>query len=217
MMPQRLVFALIASLFAAAAWAQQPGYPGGCETLASERPSDAGCYLDAVTPMEDISETVYWHLYTYPTMTAAQAARAKNGTVVQAFHKFWVFTLESKAWRPAHGERVAVIGPLKTKAGVHYTARYIESTLPPGIAAAGHTHSGPEAFYTLSGAQCLETPEGITISRAGESAIVDAGPPMTVSAVGSEFRRGFALVLHDSTQPWMTRAGGWSPSARCPR
>jgi len=44
-MPQRLSLALTAALFSAAAWAQQSGYPGGCEMLASERPSDAGCYL----------------------------------------------------------------------------------------------------------------------------------------------------------------------------
>jgi len=216
MMPQRLVLGLTAALFGAAAWAQQPGYPGGCETPASQRPSDAGCYLNAVTPMEDISEPVFWHLYTYPTMEAAQAARAKNGTVVQAFNKFWIFTLEREGWRPGNGEHVAVIGPLKTKPGVRYTARYMESTLPPGIAAAVHTHAGPEAFYTLSGAQCLETPEAITVSRAGESAIVDAGPAMTVSAVGREVRRGLALVLYDSAQPWMTRGSTWSPSGRCP-
>lgn len=215
MMPQRLVLALTATLFGVAAWAQTPVYPGGCETLATRRTSDAGCYLNAVAPMEGISEPVFWHLYTYPTMEAAQAARAKSGTAVQAFNKFWVFGLAREAWRPGSGERVAVIGPLQIKPGVRYTARYMESTLPPGVVSAVHTHSGPEAFYTLSGAQCLETPNAATVSRAGESTIVDAGPPMAVSAVGTEARRAVFLVLHNSAQPWMTRASTWSPPGRC--
>jgi quercetin dioxygenase-like cupin family protein len=100
--------------------------------------------------------------------------------------------------------------------GVHYTARYMESTLPPGVVSAMHAHAGPEAFYTVSGAQCLETPDGITVSRAGESTIVDPGPPMAVSAVGADTRRAIFLVLHDSAQPWMTRVSSWLPTGRCP-
>src|SRR5690242_20517121 len=73
--------------------AQQPGYPGGCETPASQRSSDAGCYLNAVLPMEDVSGPVFWHLYTYPTMNAARKARSRNGAAVEIFGQFWVFTL----------------------------------------------------------------------------------------------------------------------------
>jgi hypothetical protein len=36
----------------------------------------------------------------------------------------------------------------------------------------------------LSGAQCLQTPDGTIIARAGEGAVVQQGPPMRLSSVG---------------------------------
>lgn len=106
-------------------------YPGRCETPASERTGDAGCYLLTTEPMDGLSEAVYWHLYTYPTLAIAQAARSRNGVAVQSHGKFWVFTVADQQWKPANGERVAVIGPLHLERGARYTARYMESILPP--------------------------------------------------------------------------------------
>ena len=218
-MQRSLGLALTLIWLAAATAGQRPPasiYPGRCETPASQRTSDAGCYLDAEVEMEEISEPVFWHLYTYPTMPAAEKARSKNGTPVEVFGKFWVFTLAGEGWRASSGDRVAVIGPLPIRPGTKYKARYIESTLPPGIVSAAHTHPGPEAFYTLSGSQCLETSAGVTISHAGESTIVPEGPSMAVNAFGKENRRGIAIVLHKSTRPWMAMSS-WRPSGRCPR
>ena len=193
-------------------------YPGRCETPVSERTGDAGCYLLATEPMDGLSEAVYWHLYTYPTLAIAQAARSRNGVAVQSHGKFWVFTIADQQWKPANGERVAVIGPLHLERGARYTARYMESILPPEMRGmAGHTHSGPEAFYVLSGAQCLETPDGTTVTNAGESVIMHSGHRMALSGVGAENRRAVFIVLHDSAQPWITRGGTWTPPGRCPR
>jgi hypothetical protein len=44
----------------------------------------------------------------------------------------------------------------------------------------------------------LETPEGITVARTGEAAVVPEGPPMALSSVGQETRRSVLLVLHDT-------------------
>ena len=41
------------------------------------------------------------------------------------------------------------------------------------MTAPAHTHSGPEAWYTVAGETCLETPDGVQIGRAG-------GPPVIV-------------------------------------
>jgi quercetin dioxygenase-like cupin family protein len=78
-------------------------------------------------------------------------------------------------------------------------------------------HSGPEAFYVVSGTQCLETSVGITISRAGESAVAPQGLFMTVQGVGEEVRRALVVVLHDSTQPWQTFTSDWTPKGLCPK
>jgi hypothetical protein len=145
-------------------------YPGRCETPVSERTGDAGCYWLTTEPMDGLSEAVYWHLYTYPTLAIAQAARSRNGVAVQSLGKFWVFTIADQQWKPANGERVAVIGPLQLERGARYMARYMESIMPPEVRGmAAHSHSGPEAFYVLSGTQCLETTDGTTVTSAGET------------------------------------------------
>jgi len=148
-----MLFVVTGVMAAFAQTAPNPNYPGGCETPVTERPGDAGCYLVTSEAMQDLPESVYWHLDTYPTMAAAQGAKARNGVALQSLGKFWVFTLSAKAWKPQTGERVAVIGPLQLTRGIHYTARYMESIMPSGHrAAAAHTHSGSEAFYIVSGA-----------------------------------------------------------------
>src|SRR5439155_9265921 len=209
MMPSSVLLAATVTLFGAAA-AQTPEssiYPGRCETPVSQRVSDAGCYLVAEVQLGEMSDPVFWHLYTYPTM-AAEAARSQNGTAVQSLGKFWVFTLAGQAWRAGRGDRVSSIGPLQIKPGTRYTARYMESILPPSArAVSAHTHSGPEACYLVSGTQCLETPDATTVSRAGDSIIIQAGPPMALNGVGTENRAAVLLVLHESTQPWVTRGG----------
>ena len=98
-----------------------------------------------------------------------------------------------------------------------YTARYMEAVFTPGMSARVHRHSGPEAWYLVSGAQCLETPEGIKIARTGEGAVVPEGPPMALSSVGTETRRSVLLVLHDTSQPWISMESDWNPKGLCPK
>ena len=162
---------------------------------------------------------LFWDLYTYPTSTAAAAARGPRGTVAESFGKHWLFTIEVRDWRPAAGERVAVIGPLSTKHDTPYTARYMEAVFPPDFRTplAGHRHSGAEAWHILTGAQCLETPAGPMVRRAGESAVVPEGPPMAISVVGPETRRAVVLVLHPTAEPWASPAPDWTPSGACPK
>jgi hypothetical protein len=41
------------------------------------------------------------------------------------------------------------------------------------------------------------------------------GPPMVLTGMGTEMRRSVVLVLHDSTQPWMTIMTDWKPAGAC--
>ena len=198
-----------------AAWGQ---IPGRCEVPVSQRTEQAGCYLAALQPIATTSTgPAYWHLYTYPTRAAAEAAKAANGTVVESFGKIWLYTITQLDWHPSSGERVAVIGPLPVVPGRQYTARYMEALFTSGMHAAVHTHSGPEAWYLISGTQCLETPTGFTVAHAGDSAVVDEGPPMALSSVGSDVRRSVLLVLHDASKPWITITHDWQPKGLCPK
>jgi quercetin dioxygenase-like cupin family protein len=192
--------------------------PGGCNTPVGERTSDAGCYLDATELLGELPRApLFWHLYNYPTRAAADAAKGPHGTVVESFEKVWLYAIAEASWRPSSGDRVAVVGPLQTVAGKQYTARYMEAVFKTGMQGAIHQHSGPEAWYLVSGSQCLETPEGITIAHAGDSAVVREGPPMRISSVGAETRRSVLLVLHDTSRPWMTFTSEWTPKGLCPK
>jgi quercetin dioxygenase-like cupin family protein len=196
----------------ATAAAQDP-----CTVPAAKRPAEVGCYFTAAESIGTAPlHQLFWHLYTYPSRDAAQIARGSRGIVVEAFDSVWLYTIADRDWRPSTGHRVAVIGPLAVSAGRPYVARYMEAVFLPGMRTRVHRHSGPEAWYVLSGAQCLETPEGIIRAGPGESAAVGAGPPMVLSTVGQETRRAVLLVLHDAARPWTTPEEGWEPRGACP-
>jgi quercetin dioxygenase-like cupin family protein len=204
----------LAALISPTAWAQ---VPGGCTTPVGERTSAVGCYVDANEPLGELpKEPVFWHLYNYPTRAAAESAKPPHGTVVESFGKVWLYAIATTNWHPPTGQLVAVIGPLPISVGKQYTARYMESVYTPGMRARVHQHSGPEAFYVVSGTQCLETSDGMTLSHAGESAVAPMGSSMTVKGVGEEARRALIIVLHDSSQPWLTFTSDWTPKGLCP-
>jgi quercetin dioxygenase-like cupin family protein len=199
-----------------AASAQAP--PGACEDPARKGTSEVGCYLTATHDLGALPPgPMYWHLYNYPSLTAADSVKGPRGTAVEAFGKVWLYTIAEQTWRPPDGERIAVIGPLPTVPGKRYTARYMEAIFTPGMHAGAHRHSGPEAWYVISGIQCLETPAGITVAHAGQSALVPEGSPMALSSVGTETRRSVLLVLHDASQPWVSMAHDWQPKGLCPK
>ena len=199
---------------------QIPGkFPGGCAEP-PKRPSEMGCYLSAILPIHKLPDgPLFWHLYSYATPAAAEAAKSDSLSIVaESLDRVWLFTLAHAQWRPADGERVAVIGPLPLPRARRYIARFMEATFPPGsgMVTTVHRHSGPEAWYVLSGAQCLRTPEHAMVLRTGEGGFVPPGPPMVLTSIGPETRRALFLVLHDASEPWQTNTNEWAPAGECP-
>jgi quercetin dioxygenase-like cupin family protein len=194
-----------------------------CEALAqicrpvSERNSDLGCWIIANAAVGQLPhDPVFWHLDTFATQAEATAAKGSRGTVVESLGKVWLFTIEVAVWRPSSGARVAEIGPLPIIADAKYSVQYMEAVFEPGMTAPSHRHSGPEAWYTVVGETCLETPEGKMVGRAGgPPVIVPGGPPMHLTATGTETRRALVLILHDSTQKPTIPAGDWTPKGLC--
>ena len=123
----------------------------------------------------------------------------------------------SERWLAAIGRRSDCwIGPLPVTAGEKYSAQYMEEIFEPGMTAPAHVHSGPEAWYTLAGETCLETPKGRQIGRAGsDHVIVPGGPPMHLTATGTVQRRALVLILHDSSKPATTPVHDWIPKGLC--
>ena len=136
--------------------------------------------------------------------------------MVESLGRVWLLSIEEAGWRPAGGQRVAEIGPLPVTSGENYAAQYMEAIFTPGMVAAAHTHSGPEAWYTAAGETCLETPQGKQVGRAGgDYVIVPGGLPMHLTATGTEQRRSIVLILHVSSQPPTTMVHDWTPKGLC--
>jgi quercetin dioxygenase-like cupin family protein len=187
-----------------------------CAPVADRAGRALGCYIVANQQLKQLPEgLLYWHLDIYPTRVAAEKIKGPNGTIVESYGSVWLFTIAEAAWRSQGGKHIADVGPLPLDPAAGRTATYMEATSTPGMQSSIHRHPGPEAWYVLAGEQCLETPEGKTIVRAGESGIVRGGPPMQLTATGTVQRRSLVLVLHDSSQHWASPAADWSPKGLC--
>jgi len=172
------------------------------------------------TAKEQIGElsrgSYFWHLHSFPDRAQAEAAKQAHSTVVESLGKVWLFTIADSSWTSSLGTFVAKLGPLTTQPGLNYEAVYMESIFSPGMTAPLHTHSGMEAFYTLTGDTCLETSQGVTNARgSGNVVLVEGGLPMLLMATGKETRRGLVLILHDSAKPPTSLSPDWVPKGLC--
>ncbi len=172
--------------------------PVRCLPIA-QRVRDVGCWIIVDEPVGRVSPPAFWHLDTFPTSAAAEAARRPGAVVIEALGKIWLMTIANADFRAGSGDHVAHIGPLPVNSTIEYSATYMEGIFTPGMESPAHTHSGPEAWYTMTGETCLETPAGRMVGRAGgPPVIVPEGQPMHLTATGNSTRRAIVLILHRS-------------------
>jgi quercetin dioxygenase-like cupin family protein len=209
------VFVMLVSCESAPSQAEGTG--GVCVPVGERAGREFGCFILATQTVGVLGDTpVYWHISRFPTREAAVSAAPPSGTVVEAFDTVWLYVVAPAGSLPTGGERVAAIGPLPLRSGISYSAQYMEATFQPGMQTRVHRHPGPEAWYTISGEMCLETPEGAMVGRAGgEPVIVREGLPMQLTATGTDVRRGLVLVLHTSSDPASVPASDWQPTGLC--
>jgi quercetin dioxygenase-like cupin family protein len=191
---------------------------GTCVPVSERASREFGCFITARETLGALSAEppLYWHLDTYPTVAAARAAKGSRGTVVESLGRIWLFTIGSADYRPAKGTRVARIGPLPLVRAAEFAAVYMEGVFQPGMSSVVHRHPGAEAWYTLEGSMCLETPSGRMDQKAGgPGVLVPGGPPMVLVGTGSKPRRSIVLILQDATLPRSTPAHDWTPRGLC--
>lgn len=189
-----------------------------CSGQAGETPGPA-CLVGHEALGALPSGPLYWHIYTFADTATAARAKPPHGAVVEAFGKVWLFDVGLKAHELEGGRHLADVGPLPIDAAQReFSAEYLKSTFAPGQTAPVHVHSGPEAFYAISGGSCLETPDGVQAARGeGHALMVRRGPPMLLAAIGDTPRQGFALILHDKDAPPTTLTSAWTPKGLCPK
>jgi quercetin dioxygenase-like cupin family protein len=184
---------------------------------AGEKRPAFGCFNVGTVPgLHFDTRSVYWHLRTYPTRKAADAARSATGIVVEEDGRVWLSEFGAREQAPRGGDPVAVVGPLDLLPAAGYTAVLSYAVMRPGDSSRVHTHPGPEGWYVLAGEQCLETPAGANRARAGGTATAPGNTPMELNVTGTTTRRAFALVIHDAAHDRGTRSD-WKPSGACGR
>jgi hypothetical protein len=189
-----------------------------CEPVAERAGREFGCFITAREELGPLPQdsAFYWHIDAFATRAAAEAARAPRSTVVESLERLWLFTIAERGWRPKTGERIAQAGPLPLVKAASYAAVYMEGVFQPGMHSAVHRHPGVEAWYTLEGEQCLETPRGKLIQRARDPGVlVPGGLPMVLTGIGAGVRRSLVLILQDAAQPRSMIATDWTPAGLC--
>src|SRR5215471_17533083 len=189
-MKKYLAVATVASLFLAAhARAQELAKAGHEHMLATctpvsddkQRP-EFGCFIVASAKSLQFSPPVtYWHLSKFPNRAAAETAKTSSGLIVQEEGKVWLSEFGPKDAPSRGGEPIAVVGPLELPPAKSYDAEIAYAILRPGDRSRVHTHDGPEAWYVISGSQCLETPVGTIKVGTGKTMSVKHSIPMELS------------------------------------
>jgi hypothetical protein len=74
-----------------------------CLPVSERAGRDVGCWILVSEPLGSLTQpAVFWHLDSYPTRAAAEAAKEPRGTIVEALGQVWLFTIGE-----AGGHRVA--------------------------------------------------------------------------------------------------------------
>jgi quercetin dioxygenase-like cupin family protein len=191
---------------------------GTCVSVAERAGRTFGCFITAREELGPLSASpaLYWHLDTFSTRVQAEAARAPRSTVVESLGRTWLFTIAPAGWRAGGGDHVASIGPLPLIDADSFAAVYMEGVFEPGMRTVVHRHPGVEAWFTLEGSMCLETPDGRLEQRAGgPGVLVAGGVPMVLTGTGSGPRRSVVLILQDATRQRSAPAADWTPRNLC--
>lgn len=192
---------------------------GGACIPVNERTTEYGCFVHAEQHLQKLPDgPVYWHIDRFADRSSAQAAKSANGTVVEILGTVWLFTIAGESWRSSAGEHIADVGPLTLPRASSLMATYMEGNFKPGMQSTIHRHPGTEAWFVLTGAQCLETPHGEQLGRPGAPpVIVPPGEPMLLTGIGKEQGHWLVLILMDATMPRGLPADDWTPKHTCER
>lgn len=195
---------------------QETRPPVKCAEDSPERRGEEGCTILASRPLlGSVTKPLYWHIDRFDSLDAAKEAAGPDGVAAEAHSSVWLMTVEGNTDEHYGGRHVSLIGPLTLPAADRYMMRVQSSLLRTGTTTPVHTHSGTEAFYVVSGEQCLETLQVGHRLLAGRSFFLPAGAIHRGRVIGSDVRRALALVLHDAAHPASHDLDSPPPLAPC--
>jgi hypothetical protein len=150
---------------------------------------------------------LFWRIENLPTLAQAQAVAGLWGLAAESGGKVWLFRLGPPSGSSAGGGKVAEVGPLPRVTAPEYLLRINEATGPNGSITPVHTHPGSEAFYVVSGEQCIRTVHGVTRVAVGRPETGHgAEVPMQVSSCASTDLHALVMFVVDATKPFSSPA-----------
>jgi quercetin dioxygenase-like cupin family protein len=177
-----------------------------CVENSPERRGEFGCsYIEDKPLPVSLREPLVWHIDRFDSGSAAQAAVGPTSVAFEAHGSWWLMAIESSASNHHGGKHVATVALPRLPPASQYRLLVYSAYVEAGQTSRVHHHSGVEAFYTVDGEQCLETPTRAYRIPKGGTLTVPAGVTMRLVAAGSRPRRGFAVLVYDAAQPPTTR------------
>ena len=177
-----------------------------CVENSPERRGEFGCsYIEDKPLPVSLKEPLVWHIDRFDSGKAALAAVGPASVAFEAHGTWWLMTIESSASDHHGGNHVATVALPRLPPASQYRLLVYSAYVKAGQTSRVHHHSGVEAFYTVDGEQCLETPTRAYRIPKGGTLAVPPGVTMRLVAAGSRPRRGFAVLVYDASQPPTTR------------
>ena len=161
------------------------------------------------------ADAVAWSVTAFATRSEADSRHTPTSALVELDQKFWLLDVTPGVGHDDHSGRKSTISPIPLPRAQRYEIVYAYVAVPPGAHSATHVQSGPEAWYVLSGSQCVETPDTVLHINQGGGGMVPADTPLYLVATGTTTRRAFFVIVHDANRPFYTEIDSWHPRGRC--
>jgi quercetin dioxygenase-like cupin family protein len=190
-------------LAAGISWTQEEPV---CVENSPERHGEIGCSIVERKPLPaTLKEPVFWHIDQFDSPERALAEVGPSSIAFQAHDAWWLMSVGPQSQDHHGGRHVAQVKLSPLPKADAYTMVVISAYIPAGMTSRVHFHSGVEAFYDVEGEQCLETREKAFRMKPGDTLVVTTATVMRLVATGTKPRRGFAVIVHDSSKPSVTR------------
>jgi quercetin dioxygenase-like cupin family protein len=184
-------------------WAQEEPL---CVENSPERRGEIGCsVIETKLLPPNMKEPVFWHIDRFQNGENARAAVDSTRVAFEAHGAWWLMSVGAESNDHHGGEHVALVKLSPLPAAPSYAMRVLSAYIPAGMTSRVHFHSGVESIYTVDGEQCVETKERAIKIEKGHAAVLPTGVTMRLVATGEKPRRGFGIIVYDSTKPPTTR------------
>ena len=182
----------------------------------AQRTSEAGCWIILDEPVGRLSSgAVFWHLDTFPSRAAAEAAKRPGAAIIEALGKIWLMTIAKADFRAGSGDHVAHIGPLP----VSHRSNTPRPTWKQS-SRRGWNRRHTRTRGLKRGTRCLarrawRRPTGAWLAVQEAAGHCSRRTTDALDRHGNSTRRAIVLILHDRSQPATTVTHGWTPKGLC--